>query len=150
MFVTPEVNVNELLELMMSSDLGQSEIVSQKCKDACKHLARAMEEVQKEADRRQNWPPTIQRIYDSVLEMTTDAFARFDTIDDLKATQKQKNYLSVRLIMFIEVSMTTLQIIDTNIELRMANIQAETELQENKGEKNEDHNRSPTTEMEEC
>uniref|UniRef100_A0A5S6QBG3 Uncharacterized protein n=1 Tax=Trichuris muris TaxID=70415 RepID=A0A5S6QBG3_TRIMR len=81
MSVAPEVNVNELLKLMMGTDLVQSEILRQKCKDACQHLARAMQEVRKEAQRRQNWPPTIQRIYESVLEMTTDGFARFDTID---------------------------------------------------------------------
>uniref|UniRef100_A0A5S6Q6I5 Uncharacterized protein n=1 Tax=Trichuris muris TaxID=70415 RepID=A0A5S6Q6I5_TRIMR len=169
MSVAPEVNVNELLNLARTKDLGQSEIVRQKCKDARQHLARAMQAVLKAPERRQNWPPGIFHIYDGVIETSTDAFARFDMIDELRATQKQKNHLSVTLIMFIEVSVLALKIIDssailelyeefydklkrllTEIELRMAKIQAEAEQLENNGEEMEDQNRSPTAEMEEC
>uniref|UniRef100_A0A5S6Q6W3 Uncharacterized protein n=1 Tax=Trichuris muris TaxID=70415 RepID=A0A5S6Q6W3_TRIMR len=165
---TPEVNVNELLELMMRSDLGQSEIVRQKCKDACQHLASAMETVQKEADRRENWPPRILRVHERVLEMTTGAFALFDMIDELKTTQKQKNHLSVALIMFIQVSVAAFDLIDrstpqgpfeeycnklkgslTGIELWICKIQAEMDPMEKQEEEKEDQNRSPTAEMEE-
>uniref|UniRef100_A0A5S6QCK7 Uncharacterized protein n=1 Tax=Trichuris muris TaxID=70415 RepID=A0A5S6QCK7_TRIMR len=122
--------------------------------------------VRKEADRTENWPPRILRVHERVLEMTTGAFAVFDTIDDLKTTQKQKNHLSVALIMFIEVSMAAFDLIDrstpqglfeeycnmlkctlTEIELCISKIQAKMDLMEM--EEEGDQNRTPTAEMEE-
>uniref|UniRef100_A0A5S6QGF2 Retrotransposon gag domain-containing protein n=1 Tax=Trichuris muris TaxID=70415 RepID=A0A5S6QGF2_TRIMR len=36
--------------------------------------------------------------YDSLMETTTEAFARFDMIDDLEESEEKKNYLSFKLI----------------------------------------------------
>uniref|UniRef100_A0A5S6Q1K8 BESS domain-containing protein n=1 Tax=Trichuris muris TaxID=70415 RepID=A0A5S6Q1K8_TRIMR len=83
------------------------------------------------------------------METATEAFPCFDDIDDLETSEEKKNYLSFKLIMFIDKSMRAMQIVDSStcqalfenfsdtqkcrltvIELRMAKILAQMEPQE--------------------